>query len=92
MEFGQDRSVSLSNVHAASIVLNEGSPHGKRKKAAGVNYHTMTNNAIFPTEEVQDVIHYTSKRLPGDNLPRLAPTLRKVSPGSPSHGIEYANA
>ena len=91
MEFGQERSASLSNVHAASIVLNDGSPGGKRKKAAGINYHMMTNNAIFPTEEVEDVIQYHSKRLPGDNLPRLAPTLRKISPGSP-HGIDKANS
>ena len=76
MEFGNDRSPSLGNIHSSAIVL-DGSPHGKKKKAAGYNYHTMTNNAIFPTEEVQDVVHYTTKRVAGDRLPRLHPTLRK---------------
>ena len=63
MEFSRDRGVSLGNMNAASLVLNDSSPHGKRRKAAAaVNYHTMTNNAIFPTDEKPDVIHYTTKK------------------------------
>ena len=81
MEFGRDRHISLGNMNQASFVLADGSPHGKRRKAAvAVNYHTMTNNAIFPTDEVQDVVHYTTKKHAIDNKPVLVPTLRGNNP------------
>ena len=83
MEFGRDRQISLGNMNQASFVLADGSPHGKKRKAAAaVNYHTMTNNAIFPTDEVPDVIHYTTKKHATDNKTVFAPTLRGKNPSN----------
>jgi len=42
------------------------------------NYHTMTNNAVLPPDELPDVVHYHSKVLKKkSNL--LAPTLRNIN-------------
>ena len=80
MEFNRDRGFTLGNMNQASHILNDGSPKGKRKKAAAeVNYHTMTNNAIFPTDEMPDVIHYTTKKHAGDHQLRMAPTMRAIN-------------
>ena len=35
----------------------------------------MTNNAVFPTDDREDVIHYHTKVV-RDSRPKLAPTLR----------------
>ena len=39
------------------------------------NYHTLTNNAVFPQEGQEEVIHYHTK-VTKERL-RLAPTIRK---------------
>ena len=52
---------------------------GKRRPMNQKNYHTMTNNAVFPSNEPDDPTnyHYHSKVVPKDlRNPRLAPTLR----------------
>ena len=47
---------------------------GRKRPARQPNYHQLTNNAVFPTED-QDVVHYHSKVV-RDQKPKLAPTLR----------------
>ena len=39
------------------------------------NYHTLSNNAVFPTEESGAVVHYHTKVVK-DRNPKLSPTLR----------------
>lgn len=51
---------------------------GRRRPAHVPNYHTLSNNAVLPTNEKQDVQHYHTKVV-RDRNPKLAPTLR---PGS----------
>ena len=51
---------------------------GKRRPVMQPNYHTLSNNAVFPTGEKLDVQHFHSKVVMG-NKPKLAPTLRNVS-------------
>ena len=48
---------------------------GRKRPVMQHNYHTMTNNAVFPTDEREEVIQYHTK-VRKDNGPRLAPTLR----------------
>lgn len=55
--------------------MREGFGAGRKRPPMQPNYHTMTNNAVFPTDDKEDVIHYHSKVL-RDNKPKLAPTLR----------------
>ena len=40
------------------------------------NYHTMTNNAVLPTDGSDEIIHYHTK-VRRDMKPRLAPTMRQ---------------
>ena len=50
---------------------------GRRRPLNQKNYHTMTNNAVFPTEERDNEnYHYHSKVVPRGREPRLVPTLR----------------
>ena len=56
-----------------------GGGHGRKHFEGSNNYHTMTNNAIFPSGEPEEVIHYHSKHLP-HRAPRLKPTIREQSP------------
>jgi len=38
------------------------------------NYHTLTNNAVFPTGDSSEVVHYHTKVM-RNRHPRLAPTI-----------------
>ena len=60
-------------------------PHGygKKRPAMQPNYHMLTNNAVFPTENSDAVIHNTTK-IVRDRNPKLAPTIR------PGQGQETA--
>ena len=42
------------------------------------NYHTLSNNAVLPSNEAPDVEHYHTKVI-RDRAPKLAPTLRPES-------------
>ena len=48
---------------------------GKKRPENQYNYHTMTNNAVFPIDDQEEVVHYHSKVVK-DRSPRLNPTIR----------------
>ncbi len=47
---------------------------GRKRPAMQPNYHTLTNNAVFPTGSKDEVVHYHSK-IVRNRMPKLAPTL-----------------
>lgn len=60
---------------------------GRRRPLMQPNYHTLTNNAVFPTEETNEVIQYHTK-VRRDNKPKLAPTLRGGTQPGPTQILE----
>ena len=48
---------------------------GRKRPMMQPNYHTMSNNAVFPPDRIPEVQHFHSK-VTKDGRPQLAPTLR----------------
>ena len=60
--------------NGSNVVPSHGA--GRRRPMMQPNYHTMTNNAVFPTDGGDDVIQYHTKVVRGGNKAKLMPTLR----------------
>ena len=62
----QQQQLGFQSNHAA----------GRKRPAMVPNYHTLSNNAVLPSNDVPDVQHYHTKVI-RDRAPKLAPTLRQ---------------
>ena len=61
---------------------------GRKRPENQYNYHTMTNNAVFPVDGGQDeVVHYHSKVVK-DRSPRLNPTIRPGQQQEPTRIVQ----
>ena len=49
---------------------------GRKRPAMQKNYHMLTNNAVLPSDEPFEVIHYHSKVLKNKS-DKLVPTIRQ---------------